>query len=124
MHKFWYKVGRGAPLQVRFFRTEDGNEPVRRWLKQELSKEDRARIGEDIKLVQLGWPVGMPTCCPLGKGLHEVRTTLHTRIARVIFCFYEGDILLLHGFIKKSQQTSMADLDLVRQRYARTRGKR
>ena len=45
-------------LCVVFFRTGTGNEPVREWLKG-LAKEDKKTIGEDIKLVQFGWPLGM-----------------------------------------------------------------
>lgn len=68
-----------------FFRTEAGNEPTRDWLR-DLDQEDRRRIGEDIKLVELGWPIGMPTCRPMGEGMHEVRTALTgNRIARVLF---------------------------------------
>jgi hypothetical protein len=46
-------------LGVRFYRTAAGNEPVREWLK-ELDGADRKKIGEEIKTVQLGWPLGMP----------------------------------------------------------------
>ena len=46
-------------LEVVFYRTESGNEPVRTWL-QGLSKQDKKTIGGDIKTVQYGWPVGMP----------------------------------------------------------------
>src|SRR3954447_10299153 len=48
-----------------------GNEPVRDLLKS-LSKADRTRVGEDLKTVEFGWPVGMPTCRHMGDGLHEV----------------------------------------------------
>lgn len=58
-----------------FFRTEAGTEPVRSWLRA-MVQDDRRMIGEDIKAVEFGWPVGMPTCKPLGSGLHEVRTNL------------------------------------------------
>jgi Phage derived protein Gp49-like (DUF891) len=68
-----------------FFRTEAGNEPVRSWLKT-MDAEDKRLIGQDIQTVEFGWPVGMPTCRPLGDGLHEVRTELRqNRIARVFF---------------------------------------
>src|SRR3954469_3614054 len=68
-----------------FYRTEAGNEPVRDWLKS-MDREDRRRIGEDVKLVEYGWPIGMPTCRAMGEGLHEVRTDLpNNRIARVLF---------------------------------------
>ena len=46
-------------LEVRFFKTDGGTEPVRDWL-QGLSAIDRKTIGEDIKTVQFGWPLGMP----------------------------------------------------------------
>jgi phage-related protein len=89
-----------------FYRTEAGNEPVREWLK-ELSREDRKRIGADILTVELGWPIGMPVCRSLGGGLQEVRSSLsHNRIARVIFYIDRtGRMVLLHGFLKKTQKT-------------------
>ena len=98
-----------------FFRSKTGVEPVRDWLKS-LDKEDRFKIGTDIKTVEFGWPVGMPTCRPLGDGLYEVRTNLDRRIARVIFCIGGGRMILLHGFIKKTQKTPKADLDLAKNR--------
>jgi len=102
-------------LSARFHRSDSGNEPVREWL-LELSKADRARIGEDIKLVELGWPVGMPTCRPMGDGLFEVRTNLKDRIARVLFCVRDDSMILLHGFIKKDQKTPRSDLDIAWER--------
>lgn len=59
----------------------------------------------------------MPTCRPMGDGLFEVRTNLpQNKIARVLFCFYEGKMILLHGFIKKSQKTPKQQLDLAWER--------
>jgi len=106
-------------LLVRFFRSETGNEPVREWLKS-LSAADRKVIGDDIRTVQFGWPVGMPLNRPLGGGLHEVRSTLEgNRIARVIFVVKDGAGVLLHGFIKKSRATPKQDLQLARSRSKR-----
>jgi phage-related protein len=74
-------------------------------------------IGADIKTVEFGWPIGMPTCRLMGDGLFEVRTNLpQNKIARVLFCFYEGKMILLHGFIKKSQKTPKQQLDLAWER--------
>ena len=98
-----------------FYRSESGAEPVRDWLRS-LDKQDRFRIGTDIKTVEFGWPIGMPTCRPLGHGLYEVRTSLGNRIARVLFCIGDGRMILLHGFIKKARKTSKADLELARTR--------
>lgn len=70
----------------------------------------------DIKTVEYGWPIGMPTCKLMGNGLFEVRTHLGNRIARVLFCIDDGHMVLLHGFIKKTQKTSPSDLDLALER--------
>lgn len=100
-------------LSVAFFRTASGNEPVREWLKS-LPRDERRIIGEDIKTVQFGWPLGMPLVRKLDKGLWEVRSRLPNRVARVIFTTGENRMLLLHGFIKKSQKTPQEDLALAR----------
>jgi len=96
-------------LTVVFYRAESGNEPVREWLK-ELSKEDKRKIGEDIKTAQLGWPLGMPLIRKIQKDLWEVRTTLDSGIARVFFTVDGEYMILLHGFIKKSQKTPQQEL--------------
>ena len=104
------------PVPATFYRTAAGNEPVREWLKEDLSQEERKIVGSDIKTVQFGWPIGMPTCRPMGSGLFEVRSTLENRIARVLFSFHRKEIVLLHGFIKKAEQTPQADIDLALKR--------
>jgi len=102
-------------VPVIFFRTAAGHEPVREWLKA-MDVEDRRRIGEDIKTVEYGWPVGMPTCRTMGDGLHEVRSRLlGNRLARVLFYIDKRQrMVVLHGFIKKSRETPAADLALAR----------
>lgn len=102
-------------LEVRFFRTSAGNEPVRDWLKAR-ERADRRAIGEDIKTAQFGWPIGMPLIRKLEKDLWEVRTTLEDGIARVIFTVQHSRMILLHGFIKKSQKTPKNELDTARKR--------
>jgi phage-related protein len=106
----------GKRVPAIFFRTEVGREPVRDWLKALPYSDDRKRIGEDIKTVEFGWPIGMPVCRPLGHGLFEVRTHVtHNRIARVLFYIDRaGRMVLLHGFIKKTQKTQDEDLALAR----------
>jgi phage-related protein len=103
-------------LTVVFYRSRSGAEPVRDWLKG-LPATDRQTLGQDLRLVELGWPIGMPVCRPLGGGLWEVRSTLASnRIARVLFCATEGHMVLLHGFIKKTQKTPEDELNLARRR--------
>ena len=104
-------------ITVVFFKTQAGNEPVRDWLKDEVSEDDRKIIGADIKTVEYGWPIGMPVCRPMGSGLYEVRSNLPgNRTARVLFCIEDGHMILLHGFLKKTRTTPKADLDLAKDR--------
>jgi phage-related protein len=99
-----------------FYRTETGNEIVRDWLRG-LEQADRNAIGQDLMRAQFRWPIGMPLCRPLGDGLWEVRSNLTSnRIARVLFCFIEGRLLALHGFVKKTQKTPDAELEIARKR--------
>jgi len=107
---------RAAPtMRVRFFRTDAGGEPVREWLKA-LAVVERRTIGEDIKTVQFGWPLGMPLVAHLGSGIWEVRSRLSTRIARVLFVL-DGDVMvLLHGFVKKEQKTPLPELNVAKER--------
>ena len=105
-------------LRAVFFRTAAGGEPVREWLRGMKPVEDRKRIGMDIQTVEFGWPVGMPACRPLKDGLYEVRSSLaNGRIGRVLFYVGQGDeMVLLHGFIKKTQKTPPDDLELAKKR--------
>lgn len=105
-------------LDVAFYRTESGAEPVREWLKS-LPRADKRVIGSDIKTVQYGWPLGMPVVRKLDPKFWEIRSRLDKRIARVLFTLQGDTMVLLHGFIKKSQHIAKADLALARQRKAK-----
>ena len=102
-------------LGVRFYRSREGREPVREWLKA-LPAQERKAIGDDIRTVQFGWPLSMPLVRNLETGIWEVRTRLPNRIARVLFTTFEGEAVLLHGFIKKSRETPLPELRLARRR--------
>jgi hypothetical protein len=76
-----------------FWRSEVGNEPVRDWL-DDLPRQDQRTLGRDIARVQFGWPIGLPVCRPMGKGLWEVRSSLPgRREARVLFGFHCGTLI-------------------------------
>ena len=103
-------------LNVTFFRTDAGRLPVQQWLKR-LNKADRKVIGRDIHFVQFDWPLGMPLVRKIEAYLWEVRSRLSSgRISRVLFTITGKEMVLLHGFIKKSQKISQADLSLARHR--------
>jgi phage-related protein len=103
-------------LRVAFYRTPGGAELVRDWLRS-LDVRERRAIGTDLLRIQFRWPVGMPLCRAMGDGLWEARTTLPSnRIARVLFVVNRDRIVLLHGFIKKTQKTPDEELALARKR--------
>ena len=95
-----------------FWQSSSGKEPVRDWLNA-LPREDQRIIGRDMAKLQFGWPIGMPICRSLGSGLWEVRSSLPSRReARVIVTFLDGKLIALSAFIKKSQATPKAELQL------------
>ena len=102
-------------IQAFFYQTSMGKEPVREWLKG-LSVTDRKIIGTDIKDVEFAWPLGKPLVGSLGHGLWEVRSSITHGIARVIFCVDGDEMVLLHGFVKKTQKTPDREINLALKR--------
>ena len=108
------------PIPVLFFQLDSGREPVREWLKY-LSRDDRKTIGEDIKTLQFGWPIGMRLARKMGNDLWEIRSTLSSGIARTFFTIFQNKIILLHGFVKKSQKTPANELATAKRRLTKLR---
>lgn len=103
---------------VLFYRTASGSSVIKDWLRS-FDKPDRAILGEDLKTVQLGFPMGLPLCRSLGSGLWEVRSSLTGNREARMFFFHDKTakaLVVVHGFIKKSQKTPRADLDLASRR--------
>ena len=97
-------------ITAEFFKTEQNNEPVR-------ESEDKKSVGADIMAVEMSWPIGYPRVRKLDTDLWEVRTNISdNRISRVLFTISGKKMILLHGFIKKSQKTPKDDLDLGKKR--------
>ena len=110
-----------SQLRVVFFRTDQGNEPVREWL-EGLGTRDERIIDADITIVAEHWPLVARTRLVKklqDKGnLWEIRTHISEgkRTAQILFTIEAGEIIILHGFIKKSQKTPRRDLRLARKR--------
>lgn len=103
-------------MPARFYESANGRAPVREFL-LDLALADRVTMGKDIAKAEFGWPIGMPSCRAMGGGLFEIRSNLSDgKIGRVLFGVSCGGMVLLHGFIKKTQATPKADLDLARKR--------
>jgi len=111
-------------LTAYFFKNDRGKMPVRDWILS-LSPPNRKILGEDIKTVEFGWPVGMPTVKPMGNKLYEVRSSLSDGSdARVLFTIYKNSMVLLHGFRKKTRKTPKRQLDLAKRRMKKFRDER
>lgn len=105
-------------LKVIFYKTDAGNEPALDFLR-DLDPEDRKIVGADLRTVQIGWPLGMPLCRKLVKGIYEVRSDISDkRIVRLVFFQHEQNIIIVHGFIKKTQTTPDDVLKLSKKRKA------
>jgi phage-related protein len=103
-------------ITVKFYRLDSGKEPVKDWLKS-LCRDDMRIIGEDIKTIEFGWPLGMPLVRKMDKNLWEVRSDITNKeIARVFFTVQHGLMVLLHGIKKKSEKTPPNELSIAKER--------
>ena len=107
-------------MRVAFFRLYSGGEPVRDWLK-DLPKQQRKAIGEDVKTLQFGWPIGMPLVRKMTADLWELRSHISSGIARTFFTVFENQIVLLHGFVKKSWNTPPKEIAIAKRRLHKLR---
>jgi phage-related protein len=119
VYLLWYVLSMiepPKPLPLGFWNSSLGNQPTRDWFR-DLPDGDRTVLGKDLRRVQFGWPIGMPLVKSLGSGLWELRTSLPSkREARVMFCVNEHRIVVLNGFIKKTQKTPTSELNLALKR--------
>jgi phage-related protein len=113
-------MDRKEPLQAVFFETESGNQPVRDFI-LECSREDRKEIGSDIFAVQKGFPLGLPLVEKIDTDLWEVRSHIPDGICRIIFTVYRETMVLLHGFVKKTQKMPPKELKTAKSRLAEFR---
>ncbi len=106
----------GEEIEVRFYRSGSGKEPVREMLNS-LTQTEKRIIGSDLRAVQWRYPLGMPTVRHLSSGIFEIRSVLPNRISRILFVYFDERIVLLHGFIKKTRQTPRQDLETALKRF-------
>ena len=71
-----------------------------------------------LELIEdFGPALGKPHTAPMGGGLFEIRARGKEGIGRTFFCTAKGqEIVILHSFIKKTQQTPKKELDKARRR--------
>lgn len=68
-------------------------------------------------MTEHGLTIGMPYIKPMGNGLFEIRARGLEGIGRALFCTLVNQrIVILHGFIKKTQQTPASEIKTARKR--------
>ena len=66
-------------------------------------------------LEEKGYSLREPYSAPLEDGIFELRAVQGSNISRALFFFYaEGRIVITHGFIKKTQKTPRAQIELAK----------
>jgi hypothetical protein len=87
-------------LDVRFYATKAGAEPVRDWLRSHLTTSERSSATTSRRFRSAG-PLVCPWCATWSR---------------------DGPIMVLvHGFIKKTKQTPKQDIELARKRMKEVR---
>ena len=102
-------------FQVEFYETEDGRIPTQEFLDSLEPKMNAKMVGLMEILEEKGYLLREPYSAPLEDGIFELRAVQGSNISRALFFFYiEGRIIITHGFIKKTQKTPRAQIELAR----------
>lgn len=104
-------------MEVIFFREKSGREPIAEFL-DGLPEKPLGKIFRDIEtLAKHPHDLREPYAKHLEGSLWELRTRFSTNVYRIIYCIRDEKIILLHGFVKKTQKTPLRDLEIARRRY-------
>lgn len=81
---------------------------------KEWPKKLRAKLLRILDLMAVhGSDLGQPITRAMGNGLFEIRVKAQEGIGRVFFCFViNREIILLHSFIKKANETPTMELKI------------
>ena len=102
-------------FQVEFYETVDGKIPIRDFLDSLEPKMNAKMVGLMEILEEKGYSLREPYSAPLEDGIFELRAVQGSNISRALFFFYiEGRIIITHGFIKKTQKTPKAQIELAK----------
>ncbi len=83
-----------------------------------MPKKIKARyIALTDRMMQFGPDLGMPHTRAMGNGLFELRVKAEEGIARMLYCTcINHEIVILHAFIKKTQETPKRELEIAKRR--------
>lgn len=98
-------------FKAEFYQTKDGTKPAKAFMLSQDEKMKAKLFGLVDVLEQYGNALREPYSKPLGDGIFELRAKAGTNISRVLYFFYyEGRIILTHGFVKKTQKTPPGEI--------------
>lgn len=101
-----------SDFQVEFYALPNGDKPAKEFIKG-LDKKMRAKVLRTIETLEdMGNQLREPYSKHLDDGIFELRAKVGSDISRVMYFFVVNhEIILTHGFIKKSQKTPSAEID-------------
>ena len=102
-------------FSVNFYETLSGDCPVEDFINSQNVKM-RAQIYRTLELLEEhGNTLRMPHSEHLDDGIFQIRAQIGSDIARVLYFFVVGrNIILTNGFIKKTQETPPAEIELAK----------
>ena len=101
-----------APFRISFYTAPNGSEPAKEFLLG-LDKKMRAKMLRMINLLAVnGNQLREPYSKPLRDGIFELRAKVGSDISRVLYFFVVNhEIILTHGFVKKTQKTPSSEIE-------------
>lgn len=99
-------------FKAEFFTKQDGTKPAKEFLLSQDMKMKAKLFGLIDILEENGNQLREPYSKFLGDGIFELRAKLGSDITRILYFFYyEGRIILTHGFTKKTQKTPPSEIE-------------
>ncbi len=97
------------------FETLRGEKPIEEFITSK-SPQTKAKITHLIDILQIhGNILGMPHSKQLTKGLYELRVRGKEEL-RILYCFKQKNIYLLHAFKKQTQKTPAKEIEIALKR--------
>lgn len=106
-------------FEVQFYTDQNGKKPVQDFLEEVFDKNYAlwSECVSSIEKIKHRIYHKEPFSKVLGLGLLEIRVRSKNDIARIIYAFVKGkQIILLHGFIKKTEKTPLKELEIAQNR--------
>ena len=102
-------------FEVLFYDAADGTEPAKKFILG-LDTKMRAKVLRTVQILADNGPdLREPYSKPIGDGIFELRAKVGSDISRVLYFFFVGKkVILTNGFIKKTQKTPKAEIELAK----------